>query len=119
MLYDAKRHPHTAQGDGGWPGGCHEPELLLLSGLGEVLDASGVHTIIDRRFRGMAKGREHWHAPVGDRRTKDRLTDQAIGHFANAWALRHWRGLLHRVRDVFRAADALVGLCRWLHRVPA
>ena len=53
-------------------------------------------------FRGMAKGREHWHAPVGDRRTKDRLSDaqrafnrcqaglralveQAIGHLANAW----------------------------------
>jgi hypothetical protein len=40
------------------------------------LDASGVATIIDRGFRGMAKGHEHWHASVGDRRTKDRLTDQ-------------------------------------------
>jgi hypothetical protein len=148
VLYDAKRHTHTAQGlavstihgdllwcDGGWPGGCHEQELLMLSGLGEVLDASGVVTIIDRGFRGMAKGREHWHAPVGDRRTKDRLTDQqrafnwmqaglralveqAIGHLANAWALRRWRGLLYRVRDVFRAAGALVCLGRWLDRVP-
>jgi hypothetical protein len=148
VLYDAKRHTHTAQGlavstihgdllwcDGGWPRGCHEQELLMLSGLGEVLDASGVATIIDRGFRGMAKGRERWHAPIGDRRTKDRLTDQqrafnrmqaglralveqAIGHLANAWALRRWRGLLYRVRDVFRAAGALVCLGRWLDRVP-
>jgi hypothetical protein len=148
VLYDAKRHTHTAQGlavstihgdllwcDGGWPGGCHEQELLMLSGLGQVLDASGVATIIDRGFRGMAKGRERWHAPVGDRRTKDRLTDQqrafnrmqaglralveqAIGHLANAWALRRWRGLLYRVRDVFRAVGALVCLGRWLDRVP-
>jgi hypothetical protein len=148
VLYDAKRHTHTAQAlavstvhgdllwcDGGWPGGCHEQELLVLSGLGEVLDASGVATIIDRGFRGMAKGREHWHAPVGDRRTRDRLTEgqrafnrmqaglralveQAIGHLANAWALRRWRGLLYRLRDVFRATGALVCLGRWLHRVP-
>jgi DDE superfamily endonuclease len=148
VLYDAKRPTHTAQAltvstvhgdllwcDGGWPGGCHEQELLVLSGLGEVLDASGVATIIDRGFRGMAKGREHWHAPVGDRRTRDRLTEgqrafnrmqaglralveQAIGHLANAWALRRWRGLLYRLRDVFRATGALVCLGRWLHRVP-
>jgi len=148
VLDDAKRHTHTAQAlavstvhgdllwcDGGWPGGCHEQELLVLSGLGEVLDASGVATIIDRGFRGMAKGREHWHAPVGDRRTRDRLTEgqrafnrmqaglralveQAIGHLANAWALRRWRGLLYRLRDVFRATGALVCLGRWLHRVP-
>jgi len=57
VLDDAKRHTHTAQAlavstvhgdllwcDGGWPGGCHEQELLVLSGLGEVLDASGVAT---------------------------------------------------------------------------
>jgi hypothetical protein len=73
----------------------------------------------------MAKTREHWHAPVGDRRTKDRLSDgqrafnrcqaglralveQAIGHMANAWALCRWRGLLYRVRDVFRAAGVLI-----------
>src|SRR6266545_3253755 len=85
VLYDAKRHTHTAQGlalstiwgdllwcDGGWPGCCHEQELIELAGLDAVLDASGVATIIDRGFRGMAKPREHWHAPVGDRRTKDR-----------------------------------------------
>ncbi len=149
VLYDAKRHIHTAQGvavstihgdllwcDGGWPGSCHEQELLALSGVGGVLDAAGVATIIDRGFRGLAKAREHWHAPVGDRRTKDRLSDQqrafnrcqaglralveqSIGHLANAWALRRWRGLLYRLRDVFRAAGALICLGRWLHRIPA
>jgi hypothetical protein len=148
VVYDAKRHAHTAQGlsvstiwgdllwcDGGWPGSCHEHELIELSGLGEVLDASGIAGLMDRGFRGMANTREHWHAPVGDRRTKDRLSDgqrafnrlqaglralveQSIGHLANAWALRRWRGLLHRVQDVFRAAGALICLGRWLHRVP-
>jgi DDE superfamily endonuclease len=45
VLYDAKRHAHTAQGlavstihgdllwaDGGWPGSCHEHELIQLLG---------------------------------------------------------------------------------------
>ena len=149
VLYDTKRHLHTAQGlsvstvhgdllwcDGGWPGSCHEHELLQLSGLTELLDATGVAALIDRGFRGLARAREHWHAPVGDRRTKDRLpeqqraynrlqaglralVEQSISHLANAWALRRWRGLLYRVRDVFRAAAALICLGRWLHRVPA
>jgi hypothetical protein len=148
VLYDAKRHTHTAQGvalstiwgdllwcDGGWPGSCHEHELVRLSGLDEVLDATSVASLLDRGFRGMAKDREHWWAPIGDRRTIDRLSDgqraynrlqaglralveQSIGHLANAWALRRWRGLLYRVRDVYRAAGALVCLGRWLHRVP-
>ena len=148
VLYDAKRHTHTAQGiavttihgdllwcDGGWPGSCHEHELLALSGIGEVLDAAEVTTLVDRGFRGLAKPRAHWHAPIGDRRTKDRrteperaynrtqaglraLVEQSIGHLANAWSLRRWRGLLYRVRHVFRAAAALISLGRWLHRVP-
>ncbi len=148
VLYDFKRHAHTAQGlalstvhgdllwlDGGWPGSCHEHELVELAGLGELLDGVGVATLLDRGFRGLAKRRGHWHAPVGDRRTKDRLSDaqrafnrlqaglralveQSIAHLANAWALRRWRGLLYRVRDVYRAAGALVCLGRWLHRVP-
>jgi hypothetical protein len=55
VLYDAKRHAHTAQGvavstihgallwcDGGWPGSCHEHELLQLSGLDQLLDATGL-----------------------------------------------------------------------------
>jgi len=149
VLYDAKRHAHTAQGlavstvhgdllwvDGGWPGSCHEQELIKLAGLDNALDQVEVASVLDRGFRGLAKKREHWHAPVGDRRTIDRLTDgqraynreqaglralveQAIAHLANAWALRRWRGLLYRLRDVFRAAGALVCLGRWLHRVPA
>jgi hypothetical protein len=44
--------------------------------------------------------------------------EQATGHLGNAWALRRWRGLLYRVRDIFRATGALVCLGRWLHRVP-
>ena len=148
VLYDAKRHTHTAQGvavasihgdllwlDGGWPGSCHEQALLTLAGLDDAPDGVEVASLVDRGFRGMAKSREHWHAPVGDRRTKDQLTEeqraynrlqaglralveQAIGHLANAWALRRWRGLLYRVRDVFRATGALICLGRWLHRVP-
>jgi DDE superfamily endonuclease len=130
VLYDCKRHAHTAQGlsvstiwgdllwlDGGWPGSCHEHELVALAGLEGALDDVAVASLLDRGFRGMAKGRQHWHAPVGDRRTVDRLTDaqraynrvqarlralveQSIAHLANAWALRRWRGLLYRVRDV-------------------
>jgi hypothetical protein len=86
---------------------------------GQVLDVSRVATIIDRGVRGLAKTRAHWHAPVSDRRTKDRLTDgqrafnrlqaglrtlveQAIGQLANAWSLRRWRGLPYRVWEVFR-----------------
>jgi hypothetical protein len=37
--------------DGGWPGSCHEHELVTLSGLGEVLDTSGVASLLDRGFR--------------------------------------------------------------------
>jgi DDE superfamily endonuclease len=148
VLYDAKRHAHTAQGlavstiwgdllwvDGGWPGSCHEHELLGLAGLGGALDEVEVVSLLDRGFRGLAKTRQHWHAPVGDRRTIDRLTEgqraynrlqaglralveQSIAHLANARSLRRWRGLLYRVRDVFRAAGALICLRRWLHRVP-
>ena len=148
VVYDAKRHTHTAQGlaistihgdllwcDAGWPGSCHEHELIQLAGLGGVLDAAGVASLLDRGFRGLAKTREHWHTPVGDRRTIDRLSDaqrtynrlqaglralveQSIAHLANAWALRRWRGLLYRVQDVFRAAGVLICLGRWLHRVP-
>jgi hypothetical protein len=148
VLYDAKRHTHTAQGlavstiwgdllwvDGGWPGSCHEQELIKLAELDQALDNVEVASLLDRGFRGLARARDHWHAPVGDRRTIDRLTDgqraynreqaglralveQSIAHLANAWALRRWRGLLYRVRDVFRAAGALICLGRWLHRIP-
>jgi hypothetical protein len=65
VLYDAKRHTHTAQGlavstiwgdllwcDGGWPGSCHEHELIELSGVGEVLDGADVASLLDRGFGG-------------------------------------------------------------------
>jgi len=122
VLDDAKRHAHTAQGlalstvhgdllwvDGGWPGSCHEQELSTLAGLDNALDQVEVASLLDRGFRGLAKGREHWHAPVGDRRTNDQLSDaqracnrlqaglravveQTIAQLAGAWALRRWRG---------------------------
>jgi hypothetical protein len=83
VLYDPKRHSHTAQGlsvstiwgdllwvDGGWPGSCHEHELLTLAGLDQVLDDIEVASLLDRGFRGLATACEPWHAPVGDRRTR-------------------------------------------------
>jgi hypothetical protein len=117
VLYDPKRHTYTAQGlavSTIWgdllrvDGGCHEHELLALAGLRGVLDEVEVASLLDRGFRGLAKSRRHWHAPVGDRRTIDRLSDaqraynrlqaglralveQATAHLANAWALRRWR----------------------------
>jgi len=82
----------------------------------------------------MARPREHGHAPVGDRRTKDRLTDQQRAfNRCQAGCARWWTvdrparqrlgvaplaGLLYRLRDVDRAAGALICLGRWLHRVP-
>jgi hypothetical protein len=109
----------------------HDPTVQLWGLL--VLMESRLR--VDASDPAIAEWLEHRYAPVEDRRTKDRLTDgqrafnrmqaglralveQAIGHLANAWALRRWRGLLHRLRDVFRAAGALVCLGRWLHRVP-
>src|SRR4029453_3022786 len=94
-----------------------------------------VAALVDRGFRGMAKTRQHWHGPVGDRRTKDQLTElqraynrlqaglralveQSIGHLGTAWGVPPWRGTVPRVRDVYRAAAALMSLGRWLHRVP-
>ena len=65
VVYDAKRHTHTAQGlavstiwgdllwvDGGWPGSCHEHELIALAGLEGVLDGVEVPSLLDRGFRG-------------------------------------------------------------------
>jgi hypothetical protein len=46
------------------------------------------------------------------------LVEQAIGHLANVWALRRWRGRLVRVRDVYRTACVLICLGRWPHRIP-
>jgi hypothetical protein len=43
-----------------------------VSGVRAVLDATGVTTLVDRGFRGMAKARARWHAPIGDRRLPGR-----------------------------------------------
>ena len=111
--------------DGGWPGSCHEHELLTRWGIDQVLDEIEVTTLVDRGFRGLAKARAHWPAPTGDRRTRDQrttaeradnrcqaglraLVEQSIGQLATAWSLRRWRGLLYRVRAVFRAAAVLI-----------
>jgi hypothetical protein len=148
LLDDAKRHAHTAGGP------CHldhrrRPAVAgrRLAGqlpragahragrVGAALDGAEIASLLDRGVRGLAKPREHWHAPLGDRRTIDRLSDaqraynrlqaglralveQSIAHLANAWALRRWRGLLYRLRDIYRAVGVLVCLGRWLHRVP-
>jgi hypothetical protein len=47
----------------------------LAARLAQLLDNVEVPSLLDRGFRGLTKTREHWHAPIGDRRTKDRLTD--------------------------------------------
>jgi hypothetical protein len=116
-------------GDGGWPGSCHEHELTALSGLGEPLDTASVTSLLDRGFRGLARLRETWHVPVGDRRTKDRLSagqrafnrcqaglralvEQAIGHLAKHGRCAASASLLDRVRDVSGAAGALISLGR-------
>jgi hypothetical protein len=74
-------------------------------GIDQVLDDTEVTTLVDRGFRGLAKARAHWHAPTGDRRTKDQrttaeraynrcqaglraLVEQSIGHLATAWSPR-------------------------------
>jgi hypothetical protein len=100
-----------------------------------VLENTKVCAVFDRGFRGLAKTQQHWHAPIGDRRTAQRRTDaeraynreqarlralveQSIAHVTNAWSLRRCRGLLARVQNVFRAAAGLISLSRWLHRIP-
>jgi DDE superfamily endonuclease len=65
VVYDAKRHTHTAQGlaistihgdllwcDGGWPGSWHEHELIQLAGLQGVLDEVEVASLLDRGSAG-------------------------------------------------------------------
>jgi hypothetical protein len=104
VLYDAKRHSHTAQGlavstiwgdllwcDGGWPGSCHEHELLALAELDHVLDDVEVGSLLDRGFRGMAKGREHWHAPVGDRRAESPHDKSIMDTLTGFIPIRGWR----------------------------
>jgi len=51
-----------------------------VSGIATVLDATSVTALVDRGFRGMARDRAQWYVPIGDRRTKDRLSDAARDH---------------------------------------
>jgi DDE superfamily endonuclease len=88
VLYDAKRHAHTAQGlavstiwgdllwvNGGWPGSCHEHELLGLARLEGPLDEVQVASLLDRGVSGHGQDARALACPVGDRRTIDRLSD--------------------------------------------
>jgi hypothetical protein len=147
VVYDAKRHTTPPRAlpcplftatccgvDGGWPGSCHEHELLQLAGLQGCWTASRSPACWTGDSAGWPRGAStgthrsgpphHRPAPPGQRADNRlqaglrALVEQSIAHLAGAWALRHWRGLLYRVRDVFRAAGALICLCRWLHRVP-
>ena len=126
VLYDAKRRTHTAQGvalstihgdllwcDGGWPQSCHEHELLEVSGVRAAWTPPASPPWSTGDSEGWPRPTRAGHAPIGDRRTKDQRTpaerdhnrlqaglrapvEQAIGHLANAWTLRRWRGLLYR-----------------------
>ena len=82
--------------DGGWPGSCHEHELIELAGLDGALDGVQVASLLDRGFRGMAKTRGHWHAPVGDRRTIDRLTGEQRAYNRLQAGLRALAGAVDR-----------------------
>jgi|GEM_PF-6654457 len=98
-----------------WLDSCHEHELIKLAAVDQALDGVEVASLLDRGFRGLARARDYNREQAGLRA----LVEQSIAHLANAWALRRWRGLLYRIRDVFRAAGALICLGRWLHRIPA
>jgi hypothetical protein len=149
VLYDAKRHTHTVRGlavstihgdllwcDGGWSGSCHEQDLIELSGLGDVLDADGVVTLLDpggfgawpstasTGMRPSGTGEPGIGSPAGSGRST------AVRRGCVRWSSRRsatspmpgrcaaGAGLLYRVRDVFRAAGALVCPGRWLQRIP-
>jgi hypothetical protein len=122
--------------DGGWPGSCQEQALIKLAGLDNALDQVEVASLLDRRFRGLAKGQEHWHVPVGHRRTNDQLTDaqrafnrlqaglRALGSSRSpSWPTPgRWAagGGCWTASGMSSAPlGALVCLGRWLHRVPA
>lgn len=119
--------------DGSWPCSCHEHQLLQAAWLEELLDAVEVASLIHCGFRGRqdppalarsAGDRTHqrpahpWAAgvqpPAGGAAIAGKAVDPASGQRVGAARL---AGLLHRVRDVFRAFKAVVRLRRWFHRV--
>jgi hypothetical protein len=147
VLYDAKRHAHTAQGvavstvwgDLLWcDGGCQEAVTSTSSSSCRVGRGAGRRwrgQLVGSRVSGVGQGAGALACAGGgppDQGSAHRgqrafnrlqaglraLVEQAIAHLANAWLMRRWRGLLYRVRDVYEAAGALICLDRWLHRVP-
>jgi hypothetical protein len=73
--------------------------------------ARGVASLPDRGFRGLARAREHWYAPVGDRRTIDRLTQrQRAYNRLRAGCGRWWSGRSPTWQAPGRC-DAGVGCC--------
>ena len=98
------------------------PERLAeMTEVGEAVFVDGLATQVQRPG-GYANQKVLYDAK---RRTHNRLqaglrapVEQAIGQLTNVWTLRRWRGLLYRVREVYRAAAALVCLGRWIHRIP-
>ena len=148
VLDDAKRHAHTAGGPchldhrrrpavagrrlaGQLPrAGAHPAgRARQRAGPGRGRQPAGPrvprHGQAARALARPAWGPPH-HRPAQRRQRADNrlqaglraLVEQAIAHLANAWALRRWRGLLYRLRDIYRAVGVLVCLGRWLHRVP-
>jgi hypothetical protein len=112
-----------------------EHKLIELAGLAGVLDGVAVACLLDRGFRGLAKTRQHWHAPVGDRRTKDRLSDaqqafnrlqaglralveQSIAPLGQGLGAAALAGAAVPGPGCLPAVGALICLGRWLHRVP-
>jgi hypothetical protein len=102
--------------------------------LDNALDEVEVVSLLDRGFRGLAKARAHWHAPVVTGAPKTSSPTGSEPTTASRPGCGHWssrrsailatpgrcaagRGLLYRIRDVFRAVGALLCLCRWLHRI--
>ena len=65
--------------DDGWPGSCHEHELLEVSGVRAVLDATGVTALVDRGFRGMAKAGARGRHRLGHGRGHERVARQQQG----------------------------------------
>jgi hypothetical protein len=148
VLYDAKRHSRTARGlsvasiwgdllwlDGGWPGSCHELELIKLA------DLRGCWTR-SRWQPYWTAGSAGWPRPASFGMPRSGTAAPSAGSamsrgpatVCRRGCARWWNSRsptwpapgrcaagagCSRVCDVFRAAGALTCLGRWLHRVPA
>ena len=123
--------------DGGHPGNCAERATCEISGVTKVLIDSGVPVLADRGYRVKDKGSwpmmvtplNKWNQQLQwppEEKLINNLqsglraaVERTIAHLAHAAAFRRWRGLIARIRDVLRAAAAIICLNRWLFRVPA